>query len=248
MTLFSQFRADGFVLLRSRTFLIAVAAIVVAAALVTLGLVLSYGTADQVADLTTSWGQGEVLIDPLTGLFLAGVIASFWGSAHRDGTILWHFFAARKRSHVVVAALLITAGVGIVVGVLAMAAKSLTLQTMLPPGTAARWWESDHGLWAVTGGIFATVCLSVTAGCVAFLFRHGAAAIGVMFGWVLLVEPFLVSMLPLSWRVWFPGHALIAVRNHVEAVSTPTALCTAVGYVLLLVTVTVVVVKNRDPA
>lgn len=248
MSLTQQVRADLSTAAASRTLRIAAPLIAGAAALVTLGLAVTYGTNTQVADLSTPWGQGEVLVDPLTGLFLAAVLASFWGAAHRDGAILWHYLAGERRWHVVASAITVGALVGVLVGVVATAAKIGTLVASLPDGVSASWWESSHGTWAVGGAVFAAGTLAVTATCLAFVLRNGAAALGVVFGWILLVEPLVVSLVPSEWRAWFPGHAMIAVRNHVESVVTTQALATSLAYTALLVVGTVLLVQRRDPA
>lgn len=248
MSLTQQVRADVRTAAASRMLRIASPLIAAAAALVTLGLAASHGTTTEVADLATAWGQGEVLVDPLTGLFLAAVLASFWGGAHRDGAILWHYLAGERRWHVAASAIAVGTLVGVGVGVVATLAKIVALVAALPDGVAAAWWESGHGTWAVGGAVFAAATLAVTATCLAFVVRNAAAALGVVFGWILLVEPLVVSLVPGDWRAWFPGHALIAVRNHVESVDTSTALVTSLAYTAALVVATLLLVERRDPA
>jgi len=248
MSIVRHIHADLLGAATSRTLRVAVPCIVAFAALVTAGLVTTYGTENEVADLATAWGQGEVLVDPLSGLLVAAVLATFWGAAHRDGAILWSFLAGAGRWRVAVSALVVALLVALVTGVLAAAAKIGTLTALAPSDVPLVWSSHPHGTWAVGGGIFAVATFSLTATCLAFLLRHGAATLGVLFTWVLLVEPLVAGLLPREGRPWLPGHALIAVRDHVPDVSTVAALATSLGYTAALVAVTLVVVARRDPA
>ncbi|MGP7960642.1 hypothetical protein ACTVCO_07505 [Sanguibacter sp. A247] len=248
MSLTRHVRADVRSAATTRTLRIALPALTLLAALVTAGLVTTSGTGNAAVDVRMPWGQAETLVDPITGLLLAVVLAALWGAAHRDGEILWHYLADTRRWRVAASAVLVASLVGACAAILTAGAKILTLHGTLPAAVEPAWWHSDHGTWALAGALLAAVTLAIVATCAAFLVRNAAGAIGGVLGWILVLEPLVATLLPRDVRMWLPGHALSAVRDHVDQVPTGQALAISLGYTLVLVAVTLVVVQRRDPA
>ncbi len=248
MSVLLHLNADMTALRRSRSVRLVAASAVVLAATLTGALASTHGTAEAVADLTTAFGQGEVLVDPLTSLMIGAVLAAYWGSGFRDGSILWSFLAGPSRLVVAAAGLLASAVVGLVIGCTAMLVKMVTLQLTLPDGAVAAWWRDEHGRVAVVGGVVAAVVVAVVAAALSLVIRNAPVAMAVLFGWLLVIEPLLVGLLPRSWWTWLPGHALSALRNAVPDADLGRAAVMVGIYTTVVVLAALTVTHRRDPA
>ncbi|MCX6406409.1 MAG: hypothetical protein NTV28_05785 [Propionibacteriales bacterium] len=246
MTTLTCLRADLVTLLRSRAVRFTVVGATALAALLTGSLVATSGGADAAVDVSTTFGQVETLIDPITGLVVAAMLAAYWGSGFGDGSILWSFLAARSRAVIALSALATGALLGLTAAAAASVTKVLTLSIALG-GREALWWGDDRAVLALGGALVAGVALGVAATAVSLVVRHGAVAVGLLFGWLLLVEPLVARLLPESTWTWFPGQALAAVRNAVERADTGHALAVVTVSTLLLAAASVLVTVRRDP-
>lgn len=246
-TLLRFVRADLLQFRYSSTTLIAAASAVGLAALLT-GMLVSTAGAETGIDLGTAWGQGEVLVDPLTGLILLGLFASVWGNSYRDRSVTWSYLQTPHRGTVLAAQLISSAIVAFVVGLLAVAAKVATLQVMAGPPPAP-WWTDNHGLLAVAGAVATTTVLAVVGTAIAVLTRSAALAVGVVFGWILLVEPLVLGMLTVPEVVHqaFPGYSLGVIRNGLDDLDVAKAAVLMVGYTVALAAAVFVVHRRRDP-
>jgi hypothetical protein len=177
-----------------------------------------------------------VLVDPLTSLMIGAVLAAYWGSGFRDGSILWSFLAGPSRLVVAAAGLLASAVVGLVIGCTAMLVKMVTLQLTLPDGAVAAWWRDEHGR------------VAVVAAALSLVIRNAPVAMAVLFGWLLVIEPLLVGLLPRSWWTWLPGHALSALRNAVPDADLGRAAVMVGIYTTVVVLAALTVTHRRDPA
>lgn len=248
MTLIHQVRADLMTFVRSRAVRIVAGLALVLGALLTGTLAVTHGTEDAIADLNTAYGQGEVLIDPITGLILAALVAAYWGSSYRDGSILWSFLAAPSRAVVATAGLIASATLGLVVGAATMGVKLVTLQFTLPAHAGASWWQDSHGQVAVGGALVSAAVLAVVATAASLVTRNAPTAIALVFGWMLVLEPLLVGLLPRSAWTWLPAHALSAIRNAVPDVDLVHAGAMVAAYTALAVVLAILVTARRDPA
>jgi ABC-2 type transport system permease protein len=248
MTLTHHVHADVSAFTRSRSVQVVAASALFLGAVLTGALVLTHGTDEPVADLTTAFGQGEVLVDPITGLVLAALVAAYWGSSYRDGSILWSFLASPSRVRVAASGLLASALLGLAVGLATVVVKVVTLHVTLPAGAVASWWQDPHGQTAVAGALLAAVVLAVVAAAASLVTRSAPVAIAVIFGWMLVVEPLLVGLLPRSAWTWLPAHALSAIRNAVPDVDLVRAGTMVALYTALAVVAALVVTARRDPA
>lgn len=248
MTAAHMLQADLFTLSRSR----AVAYVAGSAALLgmalTAALAYTAGTDEPAADLSTAFGQGEILIDPITGLLIAALTAAFWGSSFRDGSILWSFLASRSRSSVALGAIVASAVVGLAVAAVTMGLKIATLHLTLPSGVSASWWTDQHGRMALVGALVSGLVMAIVGTCASLLTRNAPAAIAVVFVWMLVVEPLIVGLLPRSTWLYFPGHALSAMRNAVPDVDLGRAAVMVVLYVALTIGGATWALTRRDPA
>lgn len=248
MTVTRALRADLFVLRRSRTVWWVALTAVTLGVLLTGSLVYTSTSDEPVADLTTAFGQGEVLIDPLTGLVIAALVASIWGAAHRDGSILWSFMAESSRGRVVLAAVLASALLGITLSALVIVLKIVTLHLTLPAGTEVMWWQDEHGRVAILGALVSGLAMAVLGASASLLTRSASAAIAVLFGWMLVVEPLLVGLLPRSTWTWLPAHAISAIRNAVPDADLGRAGAMVALYTVLIAAAAVLLSTRRDAA
>lgn len=248
MPLSTALRADLHTARHSRTTAWVLAAGTALGALLTGALVYTSSTDTPVADLGTAFGQGEVIIDPITGLLVAALTASTWGAAFRDGSILWSFLATGSRATVAGAALLSSAVVGLVISATVTAVKVLTLHLTLPTGVEAMWWEGPHGRLAVTGALVSGAAMGVLGAAASLLARGAAVAMGVLFGWMLVLEPLLVGLLPRDTWTWLPAHAISSIRNAVPDVDLTRSAVMVAVYLAAASAAAVVVIARRDPA
>ena len=216
--------------------------------LLTGSLVYTFHTDEPVADLATAFGQGEVLIDPVSGLVIAALTASLWGAAYRDGSVLWSFLAEERRAVVAVAALASSALVGLAMSATVILLKVLTLHLFLPVGLDVTWWQDAHGRTAVAGAVVSGVSMALLGTAASLLTRNAAAAIGILFGWLLVLEPLLVSLLPRSTWTWLPGHAISSIRNAVPDVDLTRSATMVVVYLAAACLAATAVTARRDPA
>lgn len=241
-------RADLRELQTSRTWRWTAVAVMTLGVALTSALVGASGN-DGIGDVTTAAGQGESIIDPLTGLVLGVLAAAYWGSQHRDGALVWSFVAGRSRLAVLAAALASTVVVSVLLAALVTAIKIGSLALLVgPAGTEFMVFSDERGVTATWGALVAAVFLAALGTACGFVARHGAMAVGALLGWLLVIEPVIASLLPRRFVVYFPGQAMAAIRNAVADVDQTTALS------VMLVALTVVVVTagalavRRDPA
>lgn len=248
MRLARALRADLHTVRHSRTVAWVVIAAAALGALLTGSLVYTSSTDTPVADLATAFGQGEVIIDPITGLMIAALTASTWGAAFRDGSVLWSFLETGSRATVAVAALLSSAVVGLALSAAVISVKVVTLHLTLPSGVEAMWWADQHGRVAVAGALVSGTSMAVLGAAASLLTRGAAVAMGVLFGWMLVLEPLLVGLLPRSTWTWLPAHAISSIRNAVPDVDLTRSAVMVAVYLALAAACAVAATRRRDPA
>ena len=248
MSLPHALTADLYTLTRSRTVRWVSLGAVVLGALLTGALAMTHGTADQLADLGTAYGQGEVLIDPITSLVIAALAAAFWGAAYRDGSILWAYLAGSSRVVVGISALVTSALLGLVVSALVVATKVVTLLATNPTDAGFLAWGDTHGRVAIGGALLSGVVMAVVSTAASLILRSAALAIATVLGWMLVIEPLLVGLLPRDTWTWLPAHALTAIRNAVPDVDLTRALLMVLAYTAVAVGAALLAVTRRDPA
>ena len=204
---------------------------------------------EQIADVTTAWGQGEVIIDPLTGLILGVMAAAYWGSLHKDGALLWHYLAGAPRWVVFVSAVVVTTAICVAAAALVMGVKLAVLTaTLLPSGTELAWWRDAHGVTAMYGALVAAAFLGAVSTSVAFITRNAALAIGLVLTWLLVVEPITANLLPDRFTVYFPGQAMALIRNAADGADQGQAGLVIVLAVGVVVGLGLALASRRDPA
>jgi ABC-2 type transport system permease protein len=162
---------------------------------------------------------------------------SFIGAEWHAGTLTTLLTWEPRRVRIFVAKTLVAAGtafVGLLVlqAVLGLVLLPAALFRGTTLGVDAAWARSVLGLLARAGALAAMA--AALACSLAWVGRNTAAALGIAFGYIAVVEPILHAVRP-KWQPWFVGDnaAILLLGNRAEAPITALSRSTAAAGVVL---------------
>jgi ABC-2 type transport system permease protein len=151
--------------------------------------------------------------------------ASYIGAEWHAGTMTTLLTWEPRRVRVFIAKALVAAGMGFI-GLLVL--QAVLALVLLPAaafrgttlGVDATWVRSVAGL-LVRGGAVAALAAAMACS-LAFLGRNTAAALGIAFGYIAVVEPILRAVRP-KWEPWFvfDNAAVLLLGNRFESALVP---------------------------
>ena len=205
---------------------------------------------------TTEENDSEIgFVGAMSLLFVpAGLLlgASFVGAEYRAGTITalltWEPRRVRALGAKLVAAGLVAAGVFVALElVLATGLGAVAIVRGTTDGADAEFYRGMTGFVArcalLTGG------LSVLGACIALLGRNTTAALGAVFGYIIVVESVLRGFRP-GWNAWFFLENFFIVLGGEEADDVTRSVTGAglllVSYLAVLVAASMVTFARRD--
>lgn len=157
------------------------------------------------------WGPRDPVLAGLSPILLIGALiagATALGAEWRHGTIATLLTWEPRRLRVMAAKLVAVALAAFVIGVLLQAFLVLAL---FPAGVARGTTDGMTAVWwrGLTGGVLRiglmTSAAAVFSACVASVGRNTAAAIGVAFGYLIVVENAVRGLRP-QWQRWLVGN------------------------------------------
>lgn len=242
----ASIRAELMLLTRSRAVRWSVVTAWLFAAVVTGGLLSTYGSEQQAVDVSTAAGQAEVLIDPLSGLVVLALGVVLAAGDFRTGAVVWTYLATPERWRWAAAKVVVAALLGAVVGVVAELVKLGTLAALQPAGAGPVQW-SQGVLWqAVAGSVISPTALAVAGAALGLATRNVAGAITGALVWIVVLEGVVRSFLPEAVVPFLPHTALAELRN-LTGTAPYAQSATVVGVTLaVLVAGALVLTQRRD--
>lgn len=208
------------------------------------------------ADIWSSGFEDDSVLGASAFLFLLTAVlggSSFIGAEYRAGTLTTLLTWEPRRLHVLAAKLLAAAIVtGVLFVVLEVALAGALAPVVIVRGTGfedagSDFYQSLAGFLG-RGALVAAGC-AVLGASIAVIGRNTAAALGVVLGYIIIVEQILRGLQP-GWDAWFLGENLGIVlggsRIDDVARSVPGAGLVLVGYLAVVVVASGVVFARRD--
>lgn len=208
------------------------------------------------ADIWSSGFDDDSVLGASAFLFLLMAVlggSSFIGAEYRAGTLTTLLTWEPRRLHVLAAKLLAAA---VVTGVLFVVLESLLASALAPVVIVRGTGFEDAGsdFYRSLAGFLGRGAL-VAAGCavlgasIAVIGRNTTAALGVVLGYIIIVEQILRGLQP-GWDAWFLGENLGIVLGGATiddvARSVPGSALVLLGYLVVVVAGAAVVFVRRD--
>lgn len=205
---------------------------------------------------------GELLtFDPtlasLGGTFLAQLAFGVLGvllvtGEYATGMVRATFTAVPRRLHVLVARVLVFAGVGLVVLIPTTLIAFTIGQDLLSSKHIETTLSAPNVTRAVIGAALYLVAIGLFGAALGWLLRHTAGAISTLFG-ILLIIPILIHLLPDPWpdriNKWLPGQAgqvLWQVRRDANTLSPWAGFGMLMLYVAAITVIAGILLQRRD--